>query len=77
MMFSDADLIKTMGAVFGLSSSGQLTRHTFDVVNLSLGGAGCDGVAARLALGRFMRDLAMAASAGRKHVSHLRRGSRQ
>ena len=33
-------------------------RRGFNVVNLSLGGAGCDGIAARLPLGRFMRDLA-------------------
>ncbi len=62
MMFSDADLIKSMGAAFGLSTLGTATRRTFDVVNLSLGGSGCDGVAARLALGRYMRDLAMVAS---------------
>ena len=30
----------------------------FDVVNLSLGGAGCAGIGSRLALGRFLRDLA-------------------
>jgi Subtilase family len=61
MLFSDADLIASMGAAFGLSWWGTTTRRTFDVVNLSLGGASCDGVAARLGLGRFMRDLAVAA----------------
>ena len=63
MMFSDADLINSLHNSFGLSSNGLVTRRTFDAVNLSLGGAGCDGFAARLALGRFMRDLAVAASA--------------
>ena len=62
MMFSDADLINSLHNSFGLSSIGLVTRRTFDAVNLSLGGAGCDGFAARLALGRFMRDLAVAAS---------------
>jgi hypothetical protein len=62
MMFSDADLIRSMGAAFGLSTLGTATRRTFDVVNLSLGGSGCGGVAARLALGRYMRDLAKAAA---------------
>jgi hypothetical protein len=37
-------------------------RRGFNVVNLSLGGAGCDGIAARLPLGRFMRDLATLAT---------------
>jgi hypothetical protein len=58
MMFSDADLIRAMGTAFGLSPGGTAVRRGFDVVNLSLGGAGCDGIAARLPLGRFMRDLA-------------------
>jgi hypothetical protein len=62
MMFSDADLIRSMGAAFGLSFAGTATRRTFDVVNMSLGGAGCAGVADRLALGRYMRDLAVVAS---------------
>ena len=62
MMFSDADLIKSMGTAFGLSPLGTDTRRTFDVVNLSLGGSGCGGVASRLALGRYMRDLANVAS---------------
>ena len=58
MMFSDADLIGAMGDAFGLSPGGTVVRRGFDVVNLSLGGVGCDGIAARLPLGRFMRDLA-------------------
>ena len=58
MMFSDADLIRAMGNAFGLSPGGTAVRRAFNVVNLSLGGAGCDGIAARLPLGRFMRDLA-------------------
>jgi hypothetical protein len=62
MMFSDADLIRSMGAAFGLSPLGTATRRTFDVVNLSLGGSGCGGVASRLGLGRYMRDLAVVAS---------------
>ena len=67
MMFSDADLIATLDAAFGLSPLGRTTRRTFDVVNLSLGGAGCADrngqvVGVRLALGRFMRDLAAIAS---------------
>jgi Subtilase family len=62
MMFSDADLMRSMGAAFGLSASGTAVGRTFDVVNLSLGGSGCGGVAARLGLGRFMRDLARTAS---------------
>jgi hypothetical protein len=62
MMFSDADIMRSMGNAFMLSSSGTSTGRTFDVVNLSLGGSGCEGVAARLGLGRFMRDLATAAA---------------
>ena len=62
MMFSDADLINSLHNSFGLAGFGRGTKRSFDVVNLSLGGAGCDGLAARLALGRFMRDLAVAAS---------------
>jgi hypothetical protein len=58
MMFSDADLIRAMGTAFGLNLGGTEVRQGFNVVNLSLGGAGCDGIAARLPLGRFMRDLA-------------------
>ena len=73
MMFSDADLIDTLDDAFGLAPLGRTTRRTFDVVNLSLGGAGCDGVAARLALGRFMRDLAVAA----RGEGRLRRTWRQ
>jgi hypothetical protein len=56
MMFSDADVIAAMGQAFGLTASG--VENAFDVVNLSLGGAGCGGVGSRLALGRFLRDLA-------------------
>ncbi len=56
MMFSDADVIAAMGQAFGLSATG--VAQPFDVVNLSLGGAGCGGIASRLALGRFLRDLA-------------------
>ena len=33
-------------------------ERPFDVVNLSLGGAGCPGIGSRFALGRFLRDLA-------------------
>ena len=58
MMFSDADLIKSMGDAFGLSPGGTAVRRSFHIVNLSLGGAGCDGIGSRLPLGRFMRDLA-------------------
>ena len=56
MVFSDADVIAALGAGFGLSATG--VAQPFDVVNLSLGGAGCAGIASRLALGRFLRDLA-------------------
>jgi hypothetical protein len=56
MMFSDADVIAAMGQAFGLTASG--VENAFDVVNLSLGGAGCGGIGSRLALGRFLRDLA-------------------
>jgi Subtilase family len=56
MVFSDADVIAAMGAAFGLSAGG--VARPFDVVNLSLGGAGCAGIGSRLALGRFLRDLA-------------------
>jgi hypothetical protein len=56
MVFSDADVIAALGGAFGLSASG--VARPFDVVNLSLGGAGCAGIASRLALGRFLRDLA-------------------
>jgi hypothetical protein len=56
MMFSDSDVVAAMGQAFGLSAAG--VERPFDVVNLSLGGAGCGGIGSRLALGRFMRDLA-------------------
>ena len=56
MVFSDADVIAAIGQAFGLSANG--VERPFDVVNLSLGGAGCGGVGSRLALGRFLRDLA-------------------
>jgi hypothetical protein len=56
MVFSDADIITAMGQAFGLSATG--VERSFDVVNLSLGGAGCGGIGSRLALGRFLRDLA-------------------
>ena len=56
MVFSDADVIAAIGQAFGLSATG--VERPFDVVNLSLGGAGCGGVGSRLALGRFLRDLA-------------------
>jgi hypothetical protein len=56
MLFSDADVIVAIGQAFGLSATG--VARPFDVVNLSLGGAGCAGIASRLALGRFLRDLA-------------------
>jgi Subtilase family len=66
MMFSDADLIRAMGRAFGLNQGGTTVGRGFDVVNLSLGGVGCAGIAARLPLGRFMRDLAgLAAKAKR------------
>jgi Subtilase family len=56
MMFSDADVIAATGQAFGLTATG--VKQPFDVVNLSLGGAGCAGIGSRLALGRFLRDLA-------------------
>jgi Subtilase family len=56
MVFSDADVIAAIGQAFELSASG--VERPFDVVNLSLGGAGCAGIGSRLALGRFLRDLA-------------------
>ena len=56
MVFSDADVIAAIGQAFGLSATG--VERPFDVVNLSLGGAGCGGIGSRLALGRFLRDLA-------------------
>jgi hypothetical protein len=56
MVFSDADVIAAIGQAFGLSATDVETP--FDVVNLSLGGAGCGGIGSRLALGRFLRDLA-------------------
>ena len=56
MVFSDADVIAAMGHAFGLSATG--VEQPFDVVNLSLGGSGCGGIGSRLALGRFLRDLA-------------------
>jgi Subtilase family len=62
MLFSDGDLIRAMANGFGLSPGGTAVRQSFDVVNLSLGGAGCDGIAARLPLGRFMRGLALLAT---------------
>ena len=77
MMFSDADLIRAMGAAFGLSPGGTAVRRAFNVVNLSLGGAGCDGIAARLPLGRFMRDLAGLDHQDPRHHPPLRRSVRQ
>jgi hypothetical protein len=56
MVFADADIIAALGQAFGVSATG--VERSFDVVNLSLGGAGCGGVGSRLALGRFLRDLA-------------------
>jgi hypothetical protein len=56
MMFSDADVITALGQSFGLSATG--VEQPYDVVNLSLGGAGCATIGSRLALGRFLRDLA-------------------
>jgi hypothetical protein len=47
-----------MGTAFELSPAGTAVRRSFNVVNLSLGGAGCEGIADRLPLGRFLRDLA-------------------
>jgi hypothetical protein len=51
-----------MGNAFGLSPGGTAVRRSFNAVNLSLGGSGCDGIAARLPLGRFMRGLALLAA---------------
>jgi hypothetical protein len=62
MLFTDADLIRSIGIAFGLSPDGSAVRRSFNVVNLSLGGTGCDGIASRLPLGRFMRDLAVLAT---------------
>jgi hypothetical protein len=56
MVFTDADVIAALGTAFGLSTNG--VARSYDVVNLSLGGAGCPGIGSRLALGRFLRDLA-------------------
>ena len=56
MVFSDADVIAAIGEAYGLSATG--VDSAFDVVNLSLGGTGCAGIGSRLALGRFLRDLA-------------------
>ena len=56
MVASDAAVISAIGDAFGLSQRG--VDRPFDVVNLSLGGAGCAGIGTRLALGRFLRDLA-------------------
>ncbi len=56
MLFSDADVISAIGQAFGLSATG--VEHPFDVVNMSLGGAGCGAIGSRFALGRFLRDLA-------------------
>ena len=56
MVFSDADVIAAIGEAHGLSATG--VNSAFDVVNLSLGGTGCAGIGSRLALGRFLRDLA-------------------
>jgi hypothetical protein len=62
MMFSDADVIRAMGTAFGLSPGGTAVRRSFNAVNLSLGGSGCEGIGARLPLGRFMRGLALLAT---------------
>jgi hypothetical protein len=62
MMFSDADVITAIGDAFGLSATD--VAHPFDVVNLSLGGAGCGALGTRFALGRFLRDLADLSEAG-------------
>ena len=56
MVFADSDVIAAVGGAFELSATG--VGRPFDVVNLSLGGAGCGGVGSRLAFGRFLRDLA-------------------
>ncbi len=56
MVFTDADVIAALGQAFGLSAGG--VERPFNVVNLSLGGAGCPGIGSRFALGRFLRDLA-------------------
>ncbi len=56
MVFSDADVIAAISQSFGLTATG--VERPFNVVNLSLGGAGCGGIGSRLALGRFLRDLA-------------------
>ena len=75
MVFSDADVIAAMGQAFGLSASG--VERPFDVVNLSLGGAGCAGIGSRLALGRFMRDLADVSATHNRRPAGLRRGRRE
>ena len=72
MMFSDSDLIKSMEPL--------MIDNSFDVVNLSLGGAGCPtsghgwGVGERVALGRVMAAFSLAntnmrfvAAAGNDH----------
>ena len=61
MLFSDADVISAIGEAFGLTATG--VEHPFDVVNMSLGGAGCGAIGIRFALGRFLRDLADVAAA--------------
>ncbi len=77
MMFSDADVIAALGQAFGLSATG--VERPFDVVNLSLGGAGCGGVGSRLALGRFLRDLAEVSASSTRRPARLRgrRGKRR
>ena len=75
MLFSDADVIAAIGQAFGLSATG--VERPFDVVNLSLGGAGCAGIGSRLALGRFLRDLADLSARHERRPAGLRRGRGQ
>ena len=70
MVFSDADVIAALGQAFGLSATG--VERPFDVVNLSLGGAGCGGIGSRLALGRFLRDLAELSASSSWRPARLR-----
>ena len=58
MVFSDVELIAAIGEGVRAVGHRPSTGRVFDVVNLSLGGAGCAGIGNRLALGRFLRDLA-------------------
>lgn len=82
MMFSDFDLIRAMEPMFASGTGADFKiNKSYDVVNLSLGGAGCTttsafghGVGERVALGRFMAalsafdpDMRFVAAAGNDH----------